>query len=102
LEQTLEKVDTPQIVEGYFEDIYLSLKSIHKALRINGIVALVLSNTCLPGITIDVDLITAEISEEIGFKVKGIWVVNARWCDVHGIRKPRPVRESIIILEKIT
>lgn len=100
LEQTLEKVDTPQIVEGYFEDMYLSLNSIYKALRKGGILALVLGNACLPNITVDVDLITAEISEQIGFRVKEIWVANARWCDVHGIRKERPVRESIIILEK--
>lgn len=108
LRETLEKVKEiqitssklPKIVEGYFEDMYLSLESLHKVLKNGSISAFVVSNTCLPNITVDVDLILAEISEQVGFKPKEILVANARWCDVHRIKKERPVRESIIILEK--
>ncbi len=42
----------------------------------------------------------AELSEDIGFDVEKIMVANVRWCDVHGIKKERPVRESILILSK--
>ena len=108
LEEILERVKeipstpsrVPQIVEGYFEDMCLSLEGLFNVLREGGIVALVVSNTCLPNITIDVDLILTEIGEQTGFKPKRILVANTRWCDVHGIRKERPVRESIVLLEK--
>lgn len=108
LKETLERVKelpatptrVPQVVEGYFEDIYLTLEGLFNVLTDGGIVALVVGNTCLPDITIDVDLILAEIGEQTGFKPKEILVANTRWCDVHGIVKERPVRESIVLLEK--
>jgi len=90
----------PEIVEGYFSDIYLSLKSIYASLRDNGIAVIVIGNSCMPSLTIDSDLIMAELSEDIGFDVEKIMVANVRWCDVHGIKKERPVRESILILSK--
>lgn len=100
LNEITGKVNSPEVVLGYFEDMYMSLEGIYKALKPNGTAALVVGNACLPNLTVDVDLIIAEISEQIGFKAKAIWVANARWCDVHGIEKQRPVRESIVILEK--
>ncbi len=90
----------PQVVEGYFMDMHMSMESIYRSLREGGKAALVVGNTCLPGITIDTDLILAELAEDIGFEVRGILVANVRWCDVQGIRKERPVRESIVVLEK--
>ncbi|MBN2014072.1 MAG: hypothetical protein JW778_02730 [Candidatus Altiarchaeota archaeon] len=93
-------VRKPGIVEGYFEDMYMSLGSIFSALRDGGKAALVVGNVCLPGITVDTDLIVAELGEQIGFTLEEILVANVRWCDVHGIRKERPVRESVVILEK--
>lgn len=101
LDEIFGKIDkSPEVVLGYFEDMYMSLEGIYKALKPNGTTALVVGNACLPNLTVDVDLILAEISEQIGFKAKSIWVANARWCDVYGIEKQRPVRESIVILEK--
>lgn len=101
LDEILGKIDkSPEVVLGYFEDMYVSLQTIYKSLKKGGIAAIVVGNACLPNLTVDVDLILAEISEQIGFKAKEIWVANARWCDVQGIVKERPVRESIIILEK--
>ncbi len=101
LDEITGKIEnSPVVVWGYFEDMYMSLEGIYKALKPNGTAALVVGNACLPNLTVDVDLILAEISEQIGFNAKAIWVANARWCDVHGIVKERPVRESIVILEK--
>jgi len=90
----------PQVVLDYFTDLASCLSSLYNSLREGAKVAFVLSNTCLPSQTIDVDLITAEISENQGFNVKKILVSNTRWCDVHGIIKERPVRESIVLCEK--
>ncbi len=101
LNATLERVkQSPQIVECYFYDVELALRNMFNALKKNGKAAIVIGNTCLPEITIDSDIILAEIAENIGFKAKEIWVANARWCTVGGITKEKPVRESIVILEK--
>ena len=90
----------PNLLEGYFEDMYLNMESVYKALKDGGIAAYNVGNTCLPDMTVDVDLIFAELGEQIGFTAKQVMVAKARWCDVQGIRKERPVRESIVILEK--
>ena len=90
----------PQVVLDYFADLSESLKTIYNSLVDGGSAALVISNTCMPSLTIDSDLITAEISENLGFNVERVLVSKVRWCDVGGIRKERPVRESIVVLKK--
>lgn len=90
----------PELLEGYFEDIYLNMESVYRVLRDGGIAAYNVSNTCLPDLTVDVDLIFAELGEQVGFTAKQIMVAKTRWCDVGGIRKERPVRESIVVLQK--
>jgi SAM-dependent methyltransferase len=90
----------PQVVEGYFNDMYSVLASLHRVLRKGGKAAFVVSNACLPNVTVDVDTILAELGEDLGYVVEGIAVANVRWCDVSGIRKERPVRESIVVLRK--
>jgi DNA modification methylase len=101
LDKTLERVQKfPKVIEGYFQDMQSSLSSIYNIMKNDSKIAIIIGNTSLPEITIDCDLILAEISEHIGFKVKEIWVVNVRWATIHGIKKEKPVRESILILEK--
>ncbi|OYT53862.1 MAG: hypothetical protein B6U72_04550 [Candidatus Altiarchaeales archaeon ex4484_2] len=90
----------PEVVVDYFTDLGESLKTIHNSLVDGGGAALVISNTCMSSLTIDSDLITAELSENIGFSVERILVSNVRWCDVGGIKKERPVRESIVVLKR--
>lgn len=90
----------PLVVRGYFEDMFDSLESIYRVLKDGAHAAIVVGNACLPGITVDVDLILTDFAEQIGFEPISIWVANARWCTVHGIKKERPVRESILILKK--
>jgi DNA modification methylase len=108
LKETMEKLREsslinerfPTLLEGYFEDMYMNMESVYKVLKDGGVAAYNVGNTCLPDLTVDVDLIFAELGEQIGFKAKQVLVAKARWCDVAGIRKERPVRESIVILEK--
>ena len=90
----------PEVLTGYFEDMFISMESLYSVMKPGGIAAYVVGNTCLPDVTIDVDLILAELGEQAGFTPKEILVAHARWCDVAGIRKDRPVRESILVLEK--
>lgn len=91
---------TPQVVEGYFDDMYAVMKGVYSTLKDGGKAAFVVSNVCLPDMTVDVDTILAELGEQIGYSVESILVAHARWCDVHGIRKERPVRESVVVLRK--
>jgi hypothetical protein len=90
----------PQVVEGYFDDMHTVMEGVYSALKPGGAAAFVVSNVCLPDITVDVDTIIAELGEQIGYSVEEILVAHARWCDVHGIRKERPVRESVVVLRK--
>jgi len=98
--ETIASGKFPEVLTGYFEDMFMCLESLYPVMKEGGIAAYVVGNTCLPGITVDVDLILAELSEQAGFTAKRVLVANARWCDVAGIRKERPVRESIVVLEK--
>ncbi len=45
-------------------------------------------------------MILAELAENSGLTLDSIQVANARWADISGISKERPVRESIIMLRK--
>jgi hypothetical protein len=76
------------------------MKQVHRALKEGGTASFVVSNVCLPDMTVDVDVILAELGEQIGYSVEEILVAHARWCDVSGIRKERPVRESVVVLRK--
>ncbi|MEA1925174.1 MAG: DNA methyltransferase [Candidatus Altiarchaeota archaeon] len=98
--ETPDSKKKPEVVLDYFADLSESLKTIHNSLVEGGRAALVISNTCMPSLTIDSDLIMAELSENIGFSIERILVSNVRWCDVGGIKKERPVRESIVVLKK--
>lgn len=101
LNKTLRRVKkSPEVVKEYFYDMQLSMRSTYKALKKGAKAAIVISNSCFPNLTVDCDLILTEISQNIGFKPQQIWVANARWCEVGGIKKEKPVRESILILEK--
>lgn len=93
-------VKVPQVVEGYLRDLYLALSENHRVLKDGGYAVYVVGNASLPGVTVDVDLMVAEMGERLGFKVEDIWVGGVRWAGVHGIEKERPARESAVVLRK--
>ena len=90
------------MLEGYFEDMYLSLAEMHRCLRDKGKVALVVSNVRFAGVTIPVDTILAEIGEQVGLTPKEIWAVRYRGNSSQQMRnyKRELSRESIVIWEK--
>ncbi|MFH1126337.1 MAG: DNA methyltransferase [Candidatus Altiarchaeota archaeon] len=93
-------VKVPEIVNGYLMDLYLSLAETARTLKKGGSIVYVLGNAALPDLTVDVDLILAEMGGKLGLRVEDIWACNVRWAGVHGIGKERPVRESAVILKK--
>jgi len=97
--------NNPQVItmlEGYFEDMFLSLSEIFRCLKPKGKVGLVVSNVRFAGVNIVVDEILAEIGSQIGLATKCIWVVRYRGNSSQQMRdyKRKPSRESIIIWEK--
>lgn len=97
--------NNPQVIdmlEGYFEDMYLALLEIHRSLKPKGKVGLVVSNVRYAGVNIVVDEILAEIGSEVGLTPKDIWAVRYRGNSSQQMREyeRKPSRESIIIWEK--
>ena len=97
--------NNPQVInmlEGYFEDMYLCLSGIHRSLKPKGKVGFVVSNVRYAGVNIVVDEILAEIGSEVGLTPKDIWVVRYRGNSSQHMRdyERKPSRESIIIWEK--
>jgi tRNA G10 N-methylase Trm11 len=90
------------MLEGYFEDMYLALNEMTRRLRENGKIALVVSNVRFAGVNIPVDEILAEIGEQVGLKSKAIWIVRYRGNSSQQMKeyKRRPSRESIVIWSK--
>ena len=97
--------NNPQVIdmlEGYFEDMYLCLSKIYRSLKPKGKVGLVVSNVRYAGVNIVVDEILAEIGSEVGLTPKDIWAVRYRGNSSQQMRdyERKPSRESIIIWEK--
>lgn len=97
--------NNPQVVgmlEGYFEDMYLSLSEIDRCLKSGGKVGMVVSNVRFAGVNILVDEILSEIGSQVGLTPKAIWVMRYRGNSSQQMRdyNRNPSRESIIIWEK--
>lgn len=90
------------MLEGYFEDMYMSLIEMHRCLKENGHIGLVVSNVRFAGINIPVDEILAELGECAGLKTIGIWAARVRGNSPQQMGKYTrvPSRESIIIWKK--
>ncbi len=97
--------NNPQVIkmlEGYFEDMYLSLSEIHRCLRNGGKVAMVISNVRFAGVDILVDEILSEIGLQVGLSPENIWAVRYRGNSSQQMRDymRSPSRESIVFWRK--
>lgn len=91
----------PEMIEGYFEDMYLSLLQMQKCLKKNGKIALVVSNVRFSGVNIPVDTILAEIGTQVGLSVSAIFAARFRGNSAQQMKafKRKASRESIVIWE---
>jgi hypothetical protein len=91
-----------QMLEGYFEDMYLSLSEIYRCLRNSGKVAMVVSNVRFAGVNILVDEILSEIGLQVGLIPIEIWAVRYRGNSSQQMRDymRSPSRESVIFWGK--
>jgi DNA modification methylase len=99
----LNNSKVPDMIEGYFEDMYISLMQMRKALKKNGKLALVVSNVRFGGVNVEVDKILAEIGQQAGLAIKAIFMARQRGNSAQQMErfKRKPSRESIVIWENI-
>ncbi len=91
-----------QMLEGYFEDMFLALEGMRKGLKKKGKIALVVSNVRFAGVNIPVDEILAEAGEQAGLRSKAVWVARYRGNSSQQMKEyqRKPSRESIVVWEK--
>lgn len=91
-----------QMLEGYFEDMYLALQGMSKGLKKKGKIALVVSNVRFAGVNIPVDEILSEAGEQAGLKSKAVWIARYRGNSSQQMKEyaRKPSRESIVVWEK--
>jgi len=90
----------PLSAKAYFNDMSLALKEMFRICKNNAKLAIVIGGGCYPDRAVEVDKITAELAEKIGFTVKNILVARNSWCTRARTIKVGQIRESIILLEK--
>jgi tRNA G10 N-methylase Trm11 len=90
----------PLSAKAYFKDISLSLKEMYRVCKSSAKLAIVIGGGCYPDRAVEVDKITAELAEKIGFNVNNVLVTRNSWCTRARIIKVGQIRESIILLEK--
>lgn len=89
-------------LEGYFEDMYLCLKEMAAVLKPHKHIGLVVSNVRFAGVMIPVDELLAGIGEQVGLKLKKIFVLRYRGNSSQQMLKHKrePARESLIVWQK--
>lgn len=97
--------NNPQVLnmlEGYFEDMYLALSEVYRCLKDGGKAAMVISNVRFAGVNIVVDEILSEIGIQVGLTPQEIWAIRYRGNSSQQMRdyKRVPSRESVIIWGK--
>ncbi len=97
----LNNSKVPGMIEGYFEDMFLSLLQMKKSLTKKGKIGLVVSNVRFGGVNIPVDTILAGIGNQVGLSTNAIYAARYRGNSAQqmGKFKRNPSRESIIIWE---
>lgn len=95
----LNNSHVPSMIEGYFEDMFISLFQMKKCLKRDGKIALVVSNVRFGGVTIPVDQILAAIGQQAGLKTEAILLARYRGNSAQQMKqfKRKPTRESIVI-----
>ncbi|OIO31917.1 MAG: hypothetical protein COS28_03355 [Nitrospirae bacterium CG02_land_8_20_14_3_00_44_33] len=102
--QKLWNNNIPNVVRGYFDDMYTLLNKLYRQTTKNGYIGIVVGNSAYSGVIIPTDSLIAEIAREIGFKVKSIFVtrhLTTSSQQKQGLEYLKNyLRESIVLLER--
>ena len=90
------------LLEGYFEDIYLSLLEMGRVLRLGGRAAYVVGNVRHAGVMVPVDEILADLAVRAGLSFEAAWVLRLRGNSAQqmGQYGREPARETVVLLSK--
>jgi hypothetical protein len=93
----------PHMIAGYFEDLAQVLKQIHRSLVKGGRLALVLGNSRWGGVVVPVDHLVMLLGERQGLRPKNVLITREKGNSPQQMRRYGriPVRESIVIFEKL-
>jgi len=103
--QKLEKKCTPRVLymlEGYFIDLYCSIREMNRICAKGAKMAIVLGNAQYSGVPIPVDRLAVEIAQQLGLECRKIIVARMRGNSAQQMKSfgRNPSRESVVILEK--
>lgn len=94
----------PEVVRGYFDDMFTLLKSIYNKTQKGGYVGIVVGNSAYSGVIIPTDVLIAKIAKEIGYKVEELIITRHLTTSSQQKAKLEEVkdylRESVILLRK--
>jgi len=94
----------PTMVNSYFDDMFMALDQIYKALRPGGFCCIIVSNSAYGGIVVPTDLLLTKYAEKIGFKAKELDVARFIITSSQQYKKTEKykkyLRETIIHLVK--
>ena len=91
------RLDMPQIVHKYFDDMYKVMNSVTNSLRANGRFILVVGDSLIADVYVPTDLLLAKMGSELGLTIEKIEKArNRRSGQVRNYR----LRETIITLKK--
>ena len=93
---------TRTMLEGYFEDIFLSLQEVHRVLRAGGRAAYIVGNVRHAGVMVPVDEIIRQIAIQAGLAPESAWVMRLRGNSAQQMGEfgREPSRESTLLLSK--
>lgn len=108
LELVLDKLSdihdqrVPRMIRGYFEDMYLTLKTSRKLVKRKGHLAFVVGNVQHAGAYVPVDELVAELGEQAGLRWKQTWLIRLRGNSAQQMGRfgRKPSRESVVIFER--
>jgi hypothetical protein len=88
------------LLSGYFEDMYLTLRSLRQHLKPEAICAFVVGNVRHAGLIVPVDEILAEVGQNAGYRFIAAWVARLRGNSAQQMGRfgCEPARESIVFL----
>jgi len=101
----LWSVHIPEMIQAYFEDMECLLKSLKSKANKGAMVKIAVGTSAYAGVVVPVDLIIADIAENVGWLLKEVKVVRRLrssgqlWKHEDQGKKVPKLRESIVILQ---
>jgi len=107
LERAIAKIEKraidrriPRMLRGYFQDLYLTLRSSRACLKPSAPLALIVGNVRYNGVTVPVDTGVARIALSLGYSFEQVMVARYRGNSAQqmGQYGRLPMRESVVLL----